>query len=923
MKKIISALLSLVIFVMYSGAAFAVGINKGANKGVNKGVKIAKIASKSTQPPQAASVQKDEAHIKAKQQAAASQKAQVQQMQQMAVAAKSHLKPAANAKQIELAFVFDGPSDKNQQVLEKFQKIIKVQLLPDYIANFPKDLIFTGDWTEKGAIAASDKALASRARMVISLGYLSSNYYADKKNKNKYVVTIDQYGLRDFGDHFFNPIQQMTSDFTTFKVLNPNIKKTAILMNETYYKTRTDWDNFISKKLKEKKCDLAFAVVPVNSNISASLSKMPKDVDSAFVTPLYNLTSDQRKELYKQLLNKKIPTFSSVGKEDVELGAMLGASTADVDKKLAEATSFNIHGVLHGNAVKNEKIPFYDDKVIFYNSDTGEALGYTPALRLLNNATVISNKQKTVYDLDTLIRTLDDSNLDMVRKRYLITSARRSVASAYLRYLPTLRLDLGYQTYNSGYAESYANVPTSVGAFTVAMDQVLYSPDLVTNIIVKHKKLKFNKAEADLTKANTEYHVANLYIETLMLGNMLKVQEEYVQETRENLAIARVREKTGKCGYEEVFRWAGEVSEAEKKLLAMQADYKNLKIQINKLLNANQKGDFTFKPLTANDPAFFTTDLHVIDHVRDPKKLGQFTDLLVKEVQYLSPETTKLKAAIAMKKAEMSNYGQKFFMPNAKMSLEYQTQFGRNLPYEESGHNQLKGATAAAQSSAAEAQAMANAKQDAQAAAAAVIAGGGSAADAQAAANNVMLASTPGAVGAGAQAFSDYWNGSPYLGLDQQSFRFFIGAQWKPIEGGHKIAEIARCKAELNELNAYLEEVNTEIEMRVRSVVNQAIAKYFMIEKSYKAMFAEQENYEMVKAKYLRGECPINQLVDAQQLYLKAKVDAINSQYDFFKELIWVQRGLLSVNWTQASDEAKKWINNIPNILPAEPDFSL
>jgi len=873
MKKIISALLSLMIFVMYSGVALAAQ-------------KTTKATSKQ-KAPQAVTVQQSEAAIKAKKQAVATQKAQMQQMQQMAAAAKSHIKAAPNAKPIELAFVFDGPSDKNQQVLEQFQKTIKIQLLPDYIASFPKDLVFTGNWTEKGAIAASDKALASRARMIISLGYLSSNYYSGKKNKNKYVITIDQYGLRDFGDNFFNPIQQMTSDFVTFKVLNPNIHKTAILMNETYYKTRSDWNSFITKKLSEKKCDLAFVVVPVNSNISSSLSKIPNDVDSAFITPLYNLTSEQRKELYKQLNSRKLPTFSSVGKEDVELGAMFGTSTSDVDKKLAEATSFNIHGVLHGQAVKSEKIPFYDDKIIFYNSDTGEELGYTPALRLLNNATVISHKPKKIYDLNTLISTLDSSNLDMVRKKYLIDAARRSVTSAYLRYLPTLRMDLGYQTYNSDYARSYADIPTSAGAFTLALDQVLYSPDLVTNIIVKHKKLKFNKAESDLTKANTEYHVANLYIETLMLGNMLKIQEEYVQETRENLAIARVREKTGKCGYEEVFRWAGEVSEAEKKYLAMQAEYKNLKVQINKLLNANQKNDFDFKPLTANDPAFFSSDLHVIDHVRDQKKLDQFTDMLVQEVQYLSPETTKLKAAIAMKKAEMSNYGQKFFMPNAKMSLEYTTQFGRNLPYENEGHNQMKYV-------------------------------GGAYGSAKGMAEAPAGYEIPYAQGGYEKGLN-----SPYLGLKEQSFRFFVGAQWKPIEGGHKFAEIARCKSELNELNAYLEEVNTEIEMQVRSVVNRAISKYFMIEKSYKAMFAEEENYEMVKAKYLRGECPINQLADAQKLYLKAKTDAINSQYDFFKELIWVQRGLLSVNWMNATDEAKKWINNIPNVLPAEPDFAL
>ena len=215
MKKFLSALISLMIFVMYTGVAVA------APKTSKK------LAAKTT--TQAAPIQQttDAQKAAAAKQAAAKQ---AQQMQAMAAATKAHLKPAANAKPIELAFVFDGPSDKNQQVLEKFQKTIKIQLLPDYIASFPKDLIFTGDWTEKGAIAASDKALASRARMVISLGYLSSNYYTDKKNKNKYVVTIDQYGLRDFGDHFFNPIQQMTSDFVTFKVLNPNIKKTAILI---------------------------------------------------------------------------------------------------------------------------------------------------------------------------------------------------------------------------------------------------------------------------------------------------------------------------------------------------------------------------------------------------------------------------------------------------------------------------------------------------------------------------------------------------------------------------------------------------------------------------------------------------------------------------------------------------------------------
>ena len=88
-------------------------------------------------------------------------------------------------------------------------------------------------------------------------------------------------------------------------------------------------------------------------------------------------------------------------------------------------------------------------------------------------------------------------------------------------------------------------------------------------------------------------------------------------------------------------------------------------------------------------------------------------------------------------------------------------------------------------------------------------------------------------------------------------------------------------------------------------------------------MFAQAENYQMVKQRYLVGKAPVDQLVDAQELYFNAKLEALNSQYEFFKELIWVQRGLLAVNWAKANDKAKEWMNKVPSILPYEEDFSL
>ena len=183
------------------------------------------------------------------------------------------LQAAPNARTIDLAFVFDGPSDKNKSLLETFQKTITRSLLPDYKAAFPAELIYTGDWTEKGVAAASEKALASKATMVISMGYMSSNYYSAKQNKNKFVVTIDQYGLRDLGGDFFNPIQQYVKDFVLFKKLVPTQNKTAVLMNDSFYKTQKDWTNLIAGKLKEKGCTQDFVVIPVSTDVKASLAK--------------------------------------------------------------------------------------------------------------------------------------------------------------------------------------------------------------------------------------------------------------------------------------------------------------------------------------------------------------------------------------------------------------------------------------------------------------------------------------------------------------------------------------------------------------------------------------------------------------------------------------------------------------------------
>lgn len=770
----------------------------------------------------------------------------------------------ANAPTINYAFVFDGHSEKNEAVMNQFKKAIVKSTAPDYKAGFSSSHVYVGDWTENGAKIASDKALNSSATMVISLGYLSTEYLNEKENKKKFVVTIDQYGLRDFGDGFFNPVQQSIKGVLLFKRLI-DFKKTAILMNESFYKTKKDWNSFLKPKL----AGIDFNVIPVNNNnIDAVVQSLSPKYDAVVLTPLFNLSEDNRKALISKLNDKKIPTFSTLGREDVNYGVLLGAGAYDLDRKVAEATSFNIKGVLNGDKSKPRQIQFYEDEIVYINQDTADVIGYNPHLRVLNNAEVISHKKPTVYNLSTVFDTLDKQNLDIERKKLLVKAARRSSLAAMLKYLPTFGITLGYQEYNRDYAESAAMlIPQSTGIFQMGLEQVIYSPALVTNILVKKKMVDFSKSEQTLTEQNMGIDVALLYIETLMLENMIKAQKEDVKESRENLAIARVREKMGKSGKEEVMRWATQLYVDEQHLLEMTAEYKNLRISINKLLFKDQTENFQLAELKANDPSFYTSDIHIIDYVSTPKTLEQFTKLLVEEAYRVAPELAKLKAAKKMKEYEMAMYYQKFILPDAKLNLTYTSLFNREF-----------------------------------------------AKDTIIPANDIRKPVTP---------MGPYQIGTPITMPSSQPTNLCLGmfAQWKPIEGGTKIAEIARLKAEIDELNRFEDEAKTSIEMHIRETINKALAGYFSIEKNYKAMYASGENFKRVQALYLKGDAPISQMMDAQQIYLQSRVKAMNSQYVFFKELMWVQRGICAVDWAKASPESKAFIKMLKETLELHKDI--
>ena len=150
---------------------------------------------------------------------------------------------------VRIAFVFDGKSPVNDYFLENLKKSITKSMGKGRKVEYPANLVFVGDWTENGVKAQCNKAMNSNATTVVALGYIASKYFSTVKNKSKMIVTIDQYGLRDFGSGFFSQVDQFAQKLESFHRIT-NYKKVAIMMNDSYYAMEKDWNKFIKNKGK-------------------------------------------------------------------------------------------------------------------------------------------------------------------------------------------------------------------------------------------------------------------------------------------------------------------------------------------------------------------------------------------------------------------------------------------------------------------------------------------------------------------------------------------------------------------------------------------------------------------------------------------------------------------------------------------------
>lgn len=128
--------------------------------------------------------------------------------------------------------------------------------------------------------------------------------------------------------------------------------------------------------------------------------------------------------------------------------------------------------------------------------------------------------------------------------------------------------------------------------------------------------------------------------------------------------------------------------------------------------------------------------------------------------------------------------------------------------------------------------------------------------------------------------------------ITSPTWNIAVGLSIPIYQGGSRTAQQQQALVQLNQIKQQQTDLNNQLELRIRSTLQQAGASYAEIGLARQAAEAAQKNLIIAQHGYREGVVPVAQLIDAQEAALQAEILAGNAVYSFLLDFLTVERAI-------------------------------
>jgi outer membrane protein len=581
----------------------------------------------------------------------------------------------AKARDMRVAIVKDGPALRQVLSMAALEREIVNVAAPDVRIVLSEDARFTADWSLAGASAALDRALADKdIDLVLTLGVLSSQQAARRVSLAKPVIAalaidpiLQDYPLTEgrSGRHNFAYVadfQSVANEVRAFQSI-VGFKHLAAVVDQSLL----DALPRITSKASELATLLKvrISLVRAGDQVDALLAALPADADAVYVTPL-RLSEAQLRQLAQGLIKRRLPSFSVVGRSEVEQGLLLSTGGAERDvERLARRVVLMIQRVAGGEDPAQFEVAFPTEQRLLINMRVARDIGFSPRWQFLADAEQLEAGGVGVQPLTMLeaMRTALDANPSLAASRARLGSVQDDVRIARSDLLPQLGANANRTRIDEDRASplTQAEDVTAVGA---SFSQLIYSERAWAGYSIAKSLAQAQQQGERADMLDTLNDAASAYLNLLRTKSVEVVRRRNVENTRQNLETSRVREEVGLGGRSDYLRWVSQLASDKQDLLAAESQRRQAETEVLRILHRPASQPFGTVETGLDDPLNLVSNPRAQAFLDTPAKWAVFMEYAVHAALENAPEIAQAGYVVDARRRAFDSSGRAYYLPD-------------------------------------------------------------------------------------------------------------------------------------------------------------------------------------------------------------------------------------------------------------------
>ncbi len=428
-----------------------------------------------------------------------------------------------------------------------------------------------------------------------------------------------------------------------------------------------------------KEVGVTIIPVPISKDIKKTIAEIPVNSQAFYYLRTPRLSEGERKELIDSLISRKIPVFSGLGLEDIELG-VFATNKPNMTQEVARRSAINLFRIIRGEQSSDLPVFLVSDFKLIINGKSAAKIGYYPDYNTRVSATIINREylegEVSELNLSDALKLAAESNASLsISSSEVQTSLQESnVARGFM--FPQLGLSADYS--HVGWTQFNQLVPENFAQFGVGISQMVFDDEVVSNFSAAGSQYEAAEFRYESDKLNIYLQAAQAYLNYVQSRLFHQIELDNLRLTESNLEIARMRVDVGQAGRDEVYRWTTELANRKGAVLIAENLIETSRITLNQVLGMNQDVNWMPEEIDVEPDEFYflkgSFDEIFINH----SNLQMFRGASIKYSLDSSPELQFLYKSIEAQEIQIGREKRSFFIPKFYADFNYGNNFWQN-----------------------------------------------------------------------------------------------------------------------------------------------------------------------------------------------------------------------------------------------------